>query len=184
MSMAYLRNNGGSLLNGQSRATGEDSTKVGHVPGRHLSIFGGVLAERRKNDTVVELSAADLEGLEQRRGMAAIGLRVVGSSCRGILCRREVRNLVMPIAALIEVRIEVRRFWRAHFTHVGSRFVPEGGGGDLSRRHGDSIATIVDEELLLSRVPAGFIFIRAQETKEQSRHCGLSWLGCVTKVET
>jgi hypothetical protein len=106
-SMAYLRKNGGSLLNGQSRATGENSTKVGHVPGGHLSIVGRVLAERRKHDAVVELGAADLERLEQRRGVAAIGLRVVGSSCRRVLGRSEVGNLEMTMATLIDVRMEV-----------------------------------------------------------------------------
>jgi hypothetical protein len=49
-------------------------------------------------------------------------------------------------------------------THVGSRFVPEGGDGDLSG-HCDSVTTGVDVELELSRVPAGFIFILVAETK-------------------
>jgi hypothetical protein len=50
-----------------------------------MSIFGGVLAEGREHNAVLEGQAADLEGLEEFGDGLAIWLGVGGSSGGGLL---------------------------------------------------------------------------------------------------
>jgi hypothetical protein len=71
------------------------------VPGCHLSVVGGVLAERGEHDAILEFDAADPKGLEQGRGTAATGLRVERSTSRWLLRRSKVGDLKITTLAVI-----------------------------------------------------------------------------------
>lgn len=73
---AAFRDDGSCFDHCNAGSAGDDTSEVGHVPGRHVAILGGVLTEGRKHNAVLEGQASDLQGLEKLWDRAAIGLRV------------------------------------------------------------------------------------------------------------
>lgn len=105
---------------GEAGTARDDATEMGHVPGCEVAILGGVLAEGREEDAVLEGGAADLEGCEcfwdwfrvwlldcgaggRDLGGCEVGDLLVLRDCLERRERREEGRRRTPLAALLGI---------------------------------------------------------------------------------